>query len=284
VFVDIGRHAMFEASGLSAVCFANEMTAFDSLLISGWIYLAPASVVGQFMRLLKWVAMAVFALFELALAAWIFRRVFHETTEQSERRIASELRWLPEGLLRSLVMVEVRVWLYGLKRSSLSQWEGANFSYAAQGDNAKMQKMFLWMMLAELVIAHFFLSFILSDFWRWTTFFLTLYAMFWMFAEWRATTMRPISIRDDALHVRYGVLHSFVIPLDDIKSVSSTSIHDAHRYPVKMAGFGSPNVALVLNAPVRTTFGKQSSTLAIAVDQPKEFMEALLDGMAVPER
>ncbi|GAB3367397.1 hypothetical protein GCM10027431_11120 [Lysobacter rhizosphaerae] len=263
---------------------ARAVFATLSLLISAWIYLAPGSVVGQFMRLLKWVVTAAFVLFELAVAAWIFRWVFHETTEQSERRIASELHWLPDGLLRSLLMVEVRVWLYGLKRSRLSQWEGANFSYAAQGDNANMQQMFLWMMLAELVIAHFFLSFILSDFWRWIIFFLTLYAMFWMFAEWRATTMRPISIRDDALHVRYGVLHSFVVPLGDIESVSSASIYDVQRNPIKLAGFGSPNVALVLNVPVRTTFGKQTSALAIAVDQPKQFMEALLHGMAVLER
>jgi hypothetical protein len=53
--------------------------------------------------------------------------------------------------------------------------------------------------------------------------------------------------------------------VDDIKSVSSTSIYDVHRYPVKLAEFGSPNVALVLHAPVRTTFGKQTSTLAIAI-------------------
>jgi hypothetical protein len=128
---------------------ARAVSGTLSLLILGWIYLAPTSVVGQFMRLLKWVVTAAFVLFELAVAAWIFRRVFHETTEQSERRIVSELHWLPEGLLRSLLMVEVRVWLYGLKRSRLSQWEGANFSYAGQGDNAKMQKIFLRMMLAD---------------------------------------------------------------------------------------------------------------------------------------
>ncbi|GAB3379348.1 hypothetical protein [Lysobacter fragariae] len=246
-------------------------------------YFAPDALVSRVLKTVKWGAMGGFLLFELAVVAWIFRWVFRETAEESERRISGELRWLPEGVVRSLLMTEVRVWLYGLKRSRPGQWEGVNFSYAAQGDNAQMQKIFIFLMLIELPIAHFFLGFIVSDFWRWVIFFLSMYAAFWLFAEWRATKLRPISVLDEAVHVRYGVMHSFVIQLKEIERVSSASIVDAHQYPVKLVGFGAPNVGLELNVPVQTVFGRSASKLALGLDQPGQFIDLLRERLRLLE-
>lgn len=254
-----------------------------SVAIYGLSKAFPESPLFVWLRLLKWLPAGIFLLVELIAVLWVFRSVFSETTQESELRIARELRWIPGSLTRGLLFAEMRVWLYGLKPRRLADWTGQSFTYAQQGDNAKMQKIFLFMMCAELPIAHLLLQLWLTLVVRWVVTLLSAYVMFWMYAELRTTTMRPVSVDAGKIHIRYGIMHTYDIPVAAIRSVSRVGFLDAGGFDLKLAGFGAPNVGLTLNVPIRTLFGRQSASIAIAVDDPVKLTDAIRQAVAISE-
>lgn len=243
----------------------------------------PGSRFFALLRLFKWLPAVVFLLVELVAVLWVFRLIFSETTQESEMRIARELRWIPGALTRSLLFAEMRVWLYGLKPRRLTGWKGQSFTYARQGDNAKMQKIFLYLMCVELPIAHFLLQLWLTPIARWIVTLLSAYAALWMYAELRATTMRPVSLDGGLLQIRYGLLHTYELPVAVIQSVARVGFLDSGAYDLKLVGFGAPNVGLTLNRPTRTLLGRQVASIALAVDEPAQLFDALRQALARSE-
>ncbi|OZB60020.1 MAG: hypothetical protein B7X39_09925 [Lysobacterales bacterium 14-68-21] len=254
-----------------------------SLGIYGLSRTFPGSHFFALLRLLKWLPAVVFLLVELVAVLWVFRLIFSETTQESEMRITRELRWIPGAPTRSLLFAEMRVWLYGLKPRRLTGWKGQLFTYARQGDNAKMQKIFLYLMCIELPIAHLFLRLWLTPMARWIVTLLSAYVALWMYAEFRTTTMRPVSLDGDLLQIRYGILHTYEIPVAVIQSVARVGVLEAGAYDLKLVGFGAPNVGLTLKMPTRTLFGRRVTSIALAVDEPAQLFDVLRQALARAE-
>ncbi len=172
------------------------------------------------------------------------------------------------------VAAETRIWIYALSKKlpSFEDFEGdQHFGYAQQNANAST---WLGMTIANLVptpLLHFILDRIHWGL-AWSTTAITLMSSLWMWAEYRATQARPISLSADKLLLRYGTLVDREIELAQIVSYRTLSWreidakHSRTARPKSYVGMGGPNVELTLS---------NGETVWLGIDQPSTFLAAL---------
>jgi hypothetical protein len=182
------------------------------------------------------------------------------------------------------VAAETRIWIYGLSRKLPHADDFAgddHFSYATQNANAST---WLGLAIANIVptpLFHFILDRIHWGL-AWITTIITLVSSFWMWAEYRATQARPISLTAEKLLLRYGTLIDREINLTEIISYRTLSWRDLEAKsladqatrqtseratrPTRYVGMGGANVELKL---------ANSETIWLGIDQPKGFLAAL---------
>jgi hypothetical protein len=172
------------------------------------------------------------------------------------------------------VAAETRVWIYALSRHlpSATDFEGdQHFSYATQNANAST---WLGLAIANIVptpIFHFILERIHWGL-AWTTTVIAIISSFWMWAEYRATQARPISLTAQKLLLRYGTLVDREIELAQIISSRSLSWRDLEGQreltprPKSYVGMGGANVELQLES---------GETIWLGIDQPQIFLASL---------
>ncbi|MET0331398.1 MAG: hypothetical protein ABW154_08200 [Dyella sp.] len=102
------------------------------------------------------------------------------------------------------------------------------------------------------------------------TTFACLMGSLWLWAEYRAATIRPISIDDQFFYLRYGLSTDRRIDRDSILEVKSKSYQDMDRGLTRYAGCGSPNVVVTLNSGEEIAIGVDSPGLLIEKLRPQE--------------
>lgn len=155
------------------------------------------------------------------------------------------LRWLA---------AEQRMWIYGLSKNLPKAVDFAgtqHFSYALQSGNASTWYGFFIVNTVPIPILHFILA-AFSEPLAWIITALTALSSFWLWAEYRATQARPISLDATTLYLRYGTLTNLHIDRASISAARLLSWRDFEATsqgkprPIVYQGMGAANLELTL--------------------------------------
>lgn len=237
-----------------------------------WLWLEP----------LRWLALAALVAWQVWAFATVVRAVWRApggTNLEQALHAALDGQAGP-GPMTELLKVEARMWLYALWRDTgrLRFAEAGAFHVHRQGGNASNQLGFLVIVAVELPIAHALLH-LFSPTLAIVVSALTAYGLLFMFADYRATRLRPITVTGDMVRIRYGVLTDLRLPraaIVEVGFVDRTPRRAAGR--MRLVGMGRANLRLRLAPGTRlaTPFGtREVAELFIGVDQPQAFAQAL---------
>jgi hypothetical protein len=149
---------------------------------------------------------------------------------------------------------EQRMWIYGLSKTlpKATDFAGAqHFTYALQNGNASTWYGFFIANTVPIPILHFVLA-AFSQPLAWSVTVLTALSSFWLWAEYRATQARPISIDANTLYLRYGTLTDLQIDRANIRAVRLLSWRDFEASapgkprPIVFQGMGAATIELTL--------------------------------------
>lgn len=234
---------------------------------------------------LRWVVSATFLVAEIAIAGWIVRAL-RRLRGDVNREVAldSLLRAsVPApGRFAGVLRLEARMWLFALsRRPAGAGYPGrAHFAVHAQHGNASNQQAFLWLMALEMPLMHLLLHLAWSPSAALVVSALSFYGWLWMLAEYRATLVRPVSLEDDALHLRHGLFVDARVPLAAVRSVEAWTqgVARRRRGRLRCYGMGAPNVRIRLHPGsfVAGVFGpRETSDIVLGVDAPGAFVATL---------
>lgn len=186
---------------------------------------------------------------------------------------------LGRGVSAELIKADARVWLYLInRRPERLQFDGLAF-YARDFDsNASSMQAFLIIVALEIPVLHILIHFF-SPTAALAITTLSLYGLLFLYADYRATLMRPITLESDHLHIRHGVLGDLRLDYRDIAQVTPTSGRPGRaKNRIRFVGMGNANILLHLHQGSKpmTLFGpSEIKEIFIGLDQPKLFREGL---------
>lgn len=268
-------------AGLGLLALGSLGVLFGSIVLPAedkvvWLWLEP----------LRWVALAALVAWQaVAIGGIVWFLVKKPPQQNRELALHAELeRRFGAGPVTELLKLEGRMWLYAFSRSAgRLQFPGDGFFTFKQGGNASNQAGFLLLMAFELPFMHVLLH-LYSPLLAVVVSVSTLYGLLFLYAEYRATRLRPISLTDEAIHLRCGVVVDTVLPRAAVVEAQVVSTRPP-RAPqrLRLVGMGKATVRLRLAAGTRltTVFGEREVTeLYLGVDEPQRFVGALLRGGA----
>ena len=254
------------------------------LLVGRW--LAPEgdalwSALGD----LRWLALALLVVAELWLLSGIVRHVWRTPGDINAEAAAGQAvqRVFGDGVAGRLVQVEARLWIYALmRRPAAAPFAGTqHFGAHRQHGNASNQQGFVIVMAAELPVAHLLLHLAFGATVAWVVTAISIYGWLFLWAEYRATFWRPVSIGPDVLHLRYGLLFDVALPRE---AVLHAEIIDRKtplpRAPtrLRLEGMGRANLRLRLRPGTRVLLPwgeREVEEIALGLDEPQRFIQAL---------
>lgn len=181
-----------------------------------------------------------------------------------------------------LVAFEVAIFYYGLFNWKKTKLNTNEFSYHKNSGTISLLIALILIIIAETIGLHALLS-KWSNIAAWILTGLSIYTGFQMLGFLKSLSMRPISIDNTHLHLRYGIMAESRINLKDIISIeaSSKSYEDDKMFK-KLSFLGeleSHNVIITLNKEhtLHGLYGikKTYTKLALYVDNKTEFIEQL---------
>lgn len=222
-------------------------------------------------QLISYLLMAWVLIYELRVLVLI-TMVRRTANPEAEFAFSSDRKTPLGRLFAGLSSWEKRFWLYALmiKVPAREAFEGVNhFGSGKQNGNASAWLGWAIVNLVPTPIIHILLH-QKSPLAAGLSTLACLMSSLWLWAEYRAATVRPISLDMKFLYLRYGLTTNCKIDRGSILSVKAVtyldSLHGVRRY----AGFGSPNVLLKL---------KSGEELAIGVDEPTQFIKSLMGNL-----
>ncbi|SFM04532.1 hypothetical protein [Rugamonas rubra] len=254
------------------------------MLFGSLVLPAESKHVWHYIDQLRWVVVLGFGAGELWVMLILFRslgKLRSSTTPDTD--IAEAMRGaLGDKAGTRLLTVELLMWFY-----ALLSWRAKDYRYAGREHfsihrhegNASNQVGFLVVLGVEIPFVHFFV-------WLWSPTAalvltgLSLYGFAWMLGEYRATLLRPVSVDEQDLHLRYGLLGDERVPLSAIDAVERCAIRLRRRRGLlrRTPAGGTANVRIALRpmTQIAGLFGtKDYDTIVLAVDDPARFIDAL---------
>ncbi len=241
----------------------------------------------------RWLLLGAVLLAELWLFSGVLRQVWRARTQGNAEAVAAQgvQRVFGDGVAGRLMQLESRLWVYALmRRPAAAPFAGEqHFSVHRQNGNASNQLGFLIVMGAELPIAHVLLHLAFGPTVAWVVTGLSAYGWLYLWAEYRATHWRPVSLDLRSLHLRYGLLMDTLLPLNAVQSLEPVDAHEPlRRAPLRLRlhGMGRANVRLRLRPGtlLQLPWGEREvAEVLLGMDEPERFMQAVrakLDGSA----
>ena len=234
---------------------------------------------------LRWLVLGLVVAAELWLLSGIVRHVWRTPGRVNAEAAAGQAvqRAFGDGAVGRWMQVEARLWIYALmRRPAATPFAGTqHFGVHRQHGNASNQQGFVIVMAAELPIMHVLLHLGFGATVAWVVTAISVYGWLFLWAEYRATVWRPVSIDADTLHLRYGLLIDIALPRG---AVLGAEIIDRKtpvpRAPARLRldGMGRANLRLRLRPGTRVQLPwgeRELDEIALGMDDPKCFMQAL---------
>ncbi|WP_144395580.1 hypothetical protein [Pleionea sediminis] len=238
-----------------------------------WIYLEWA----------RYALIPVAILFEGFVLYLIFKtyRSLSKGDVNEEKLKAGVRKHIGEGVGANLLIFELLMWYYSiLSWRKKTVFEGDNFfTYHSKDGNASSQLAFVIVTAIGIPIVHLFFHFIWSPVAAWVITALSIYSVFWLLGEYRATLIRPISINQKNLFIRFGLIGDETVPLDTIESIVSVSGSvPRQKGVIRYKGATAPNIKITLKPETKISglFGeRETDKIYLAVDSPQNLIKAV---------
>ncbi|CCN38496.1 conserved membrane hypothetical protein [Vibrio nigripulchritudo SO65] len=250
------------------------MIYFGAVVTLGsFILPASSKFLWSYLEYARYLIVPLFLIFEGAVLATVILMIRQKLNYggDPDRAISQPLEdKFGKNLLTKWAAFEIRVWAYALFSQKIAKTHflgEKHFSYH-QKDGAQSNVLgFILIIVFEIPFTHILLHFLINPLVANVVTVLTLAGMHFMIAEYKALSRRPISLGEDRLYIRYGVIHSREIEYAKIRSVQ---LHDqavkSNRTTQVLNLSGVPNVRIVL---------RSGNLIYLGVDCPAEFVENL---------
>jgi hypothetical protein len=233
----------------------------------------------------RWLLLGLMLLAELWLLSGVLRHVWRARGQGNAEAVTAQgvQRAFGDGIACRLMQLEARLWLYALvRRPAAVPFAGAqHFGVHRQHGNASNQLGFVILMAAELPIVHGLLHLVFGPTVAWVVTALSAYGWLYLWAEYRATRWRPVSVDAHTVHLRYGLLIDATLPRAAVLGAEAVAARErVPRAPrrLRLQGMGRANVRLHLAPGTRVVlpFGEREvSELLLGVDEPERFIQAV---------
>ncbi|NVJ51510.1 MAG: hypothetical protein HWE11_14060 [Gammaproteobacteria bacterium] len=247
------------------------------ILVGSWVIPEANKSIWQWVESLRYLLLLGLVAFELLTLYTVFFaiKVALNLRRDPDQTIASAVQSrFGQSWIATVLSFEARVWTFCLfaHRCAKSQFIGEHHFLGYQKDGAQSNAFaFILLLLIELPIVHLLLHFIASPVAANIVSGLTLFGLIYFIAEYRALAIRPTSITESRLIIRYGVWQPMEIELSCIASVASHSEYVKRGANIKRFNLsGNPNIHLTL------TNGQH---IYLGLDKPKLFITSLTQAM-----
>ena len=243
------------------------------ILLGSYIIPEKNKYIWSYLEGLRYVALAAFVLLEClaALGVWFaVKNALNDLVDPDQAIKQSVESVIGKNLVSRWLAFETRVWTYALfaKRVNKDKFIGEqHFSVHTKDGTQNNQLGFILMIFFEMPIAHILLFYFASPQTALIITALTALGLIFFIGEYRALAIRPISVTDTEIIVRYGVWDPHYLSFNDIAKISSSSEFIKRRRGVKRFNLaGNPNVMIAL---------KSGDKIYLGVDQAKDLIESI---------
>ena len=186
---------------------------------------------------------------------------------------------IPQTAVAKLLQADSRMWLYAfIKNPAKFRFDEPTFYSRTHDGNASNQQAFLILIAAEIPVAHLLIYFY-SPMLAFVVSALSLYGLIFLYAEYRATLLRPTTIRDHEIHIRSGILDDTELPFHAIAACERVNYRPKRaKLEMRCIGTGTANIKLSLkpDTVLPTLFGeKKICTIYLGLDEPERFLRQI---------
>ncbi len=254
-----------------------------AVLIGSYIIPESNKHIWSYLEAGRYVVLVLLLLFEITAIATVFLAIKAALDKGSDpdKAISQPIkRWVGEGLFAHVLMFEARIWTFALfSKKITSQKFGGNthFSYHHKDGAMSHSLGLIVLILVELPLAHLLVHFIWSPMAANVLTLMTLFGLLFFIAEYRAMSIRPISLCQNNLIIRCGLYAQLVIPLSQISDIEINQRYIARAQHIKRYNYaGIPNVAITLVQPMGLL-----QKVYLGVDNPRALIDAVKDGQSL---
>jgi hypothetical protein len=226
---------------------------------------------------------------ELALIGWVvlrMRRAFRagaavDTLDPLERLRAATVELTGNARLAGFLTLELAMVRYAFARRGEPPHvpEGSRaFTQHVESGHGGLVFGVLMLLAVEGLAVHFLLA-KWSHLLAWIFTLSTVYVALWMFADWRATVLRPLLVEDDALRIRAGLRWHGRVDRAAVVALHDATAEPPKRERVEITFLSGPTRWLELREPatLEGPFGtrKTARWIGLAPDDPSGLAVAL---------
>lgn len=239
----------------------------------------------RYFEAIRYAIIPLFVLFEvyvLYLVVSAIRKM--SRSNKSENEMLSKVEEIVgSGTASKILVIELLMWYYAFiaKKGNPLTFSGQeHFTYYHKDNYASDQFGFIVVILIGIIPTHLLLHFVWSPTAATVITCLTIYSSIWLYGEYKATLMRPISINGQDLDIRFGLMGNEKIPISTIERVEIIN----HKVPrskdiIRHRGATSPNIKISLKPDTKLigTFGVERiySSVYLAIDAAQSFKKSV---------
>ncbi|MGB3725279.1 MAG: hypothetical protein WA981_05890 [Glaciecola sp.] len=269
VFIKSKKEAL-----LKALAYSGLMVLLGSLVI-------PESnkFVWHYLEFGRYIVLAAFVLLEIITISTVvlaIRAALQDCLDPDDAIARPIQNRIGDNMISNILCFEARVWTYLLfsKQIDTSKFDGDIHFYGHKKDDAQTNSLgFILLMVFELPIMHVVLHFAWSPIAANIISLLTIMGLAFFIAEYKAMSIRPISVTHKSVVIRYGVYHPLTLAFTDIKQLGAHNQFVKRDVGVKRYNAsGCPNVCIQL---------KNGEVVYLGINSPTEFINTVAPRLSV---
>lgn len=243
------------------------------ILVGSFAIPAQEKLLWTYLEKLRYLVLVGFVLFEFVTIYSVFTSIklslslSKDPDEAISNAIASKFG---SGIIGSIMTFEATMWTYFLKAQRINRdaFSGIEHFSVDQKDGTKSNLLgFILLMMFELPIMHLVLHFVCSPFAANVVSMLTIAGIIFFVAEYRAISIRPVSVAKNRLIIRYGIYPVNAVEFSDIESVELYKEFVRRQPNIKRYNLaGVPNVKITL---------LNQHEIYLGLDKPAKFVSSL---------
>lgn len=195
---------------------------------------------------------------------------------------------LGEHRASDLIATEISVFYYGLLgwTSEIEIDSGKVFSYHKRSGYSIVVGVFLFLIILETFLLHLLIS-KWSPVGAWILTALSIYGIFFLFADYNAARKRPILIDNHTLQIKIGIRWFVTIPYENISQIAMGVEPDNNdKNYFRMVLVGSENIIIKLKEPMTSKgfygISKTFTRLGLSIDNKEEFYTLIKSKISGP--
>ena len=258
-----------------------------AVLIGSYIIPDQNKIIWPYFEVLRYLALLIFLALE-GVTIWTLYTAIKttlDTNKDPDDSITNVIiNRFGQGIISKLMVFETRMWTYALfsNRIKSEHFQGhEHFSYWRKDGSHSNALGFILIILFEIPVVHLLIHFtwsvhLLIHF-TWSAVvanvltLLTVFSLVFFYAEYKAMKIRPVSLTQTEVIIRYGIYNTMYIKFADIETINANQHFIKRSHSIIRYNFsGVPNIAIHLKKPVE---GKE--LIYLGLDQPTNFLSSL---------